>query len=226
MTPQTPAEAPVQEKKPPFFGRKERKLAKDALWDQNPISIQILGICSALAVTVQLKTTVVMCAAVVFVLCLSNVTISALRKYIPSEIRIIVEITVVSALVIMADQVLRAYLFDISRQLSIFVGLIITNCIILGRAEGFALHNPVSPSLIDGMANALGYSWILLVVAFFRELLGSGTLFGFKVVPEFLYNAGYENMGIMVLAPGAFFILGLIIWLQVTLIQARKGHES
>lgn len=225
MTPKTPETAEVKKAPKPLLGRKERKLLKDALWDQNPISIQILGICSALAVTVQLNTTVVMCLAVIAVLCLSNVTVSLLRKFIPSEIRIIVEITVVAALVIMADQILKAYLFDISRQLSIFVGLIITNCIILGRAEGFALHNPAFPSLIDGMANALGYSWILLVVAFFRELLGSGTLFGLQVVPQSLYNAGYENMGIMVLAPGAFFILGLIIWLQVTLIQAKKGPQ-
>jgi len=224
MTPQTTTEAPPPKKS--LLGKKERKLVKEALWDQNPISIQILGICSALAVTVQLMTTVVMCVAVIFVLCLSNVTISLLRKYIPSEIRIIVEITVIAALVIMADQVLQAFLYDISRQLSIFVGLIITNCIILGRAEGFAMHNPVYPSLIDGMANALGYSWILLAVAFFRELLGSGTLFGYQIIPQFLYNIGYENMGIMVLAPGAFFILGLLIWLQTSLILAKKGHES
>jgi len=224
MTPEATIqkEAPV---KKPLFGRKERKQVKDALWDQNPISIQILGICSALAVTVQLTTTVVMCLAVIFVVALSNVAVSALRHHIPSEIRIIVEITIIAALVIITDQVLRAYFFDISKQLSIFVGLIITNCIVLGRTEGFALANPVYPSLIDGLANALGYSWILLVVAFFRELLGSGTLFGIQIIPEFLYKAGYENMGIMVLAPGAFFVLGLLIWIQNTIILAKKQEQ-
>lgn len=209
--------------KKPLFGKKEKKIVKDALWDQNPISIQILGICSALAVTVQMTTTIVMCISVITVVALSNVVISSIRKLIPSEIRIIVEIAVIAALVIMADQILQAFLFDISKQLSIFVGLIITNCIVLGRAEGFAMSNPVFPSLIDGVSNSVGYSWILLTVSFFRELLGSGSLFGIKVVPHAFYEHGYQNMGIMVLAPGAFFVLGLIIWVQRTLTLNKKN---
>ncbi len=211
------------EKKSGLFGKKEKKIFKDALFDSNPISVQILGICSALAVTVQLSTTLVMCLAVIAVVSISNVVISSLRNLIPSEIRIIVEISIIAALVIMADQILQAYLFDISKQLSIFVGLIITNCIVLGRAEGFAMSNPPWASFVDGLANALGYSWILLTIAFFRELLGSGTLFGMHVIPQSAYEAGYQNMGIMVLAPGAFFVLGLIIWVQNSIRLSKKG---
>lgn len=214
-------EATIEKK--PLIGKREKKIFKDALWDQNPISVQILGICSALAVTVQMTTTVVMCLAVIAVIVLSNVVISSIRKLIPSEIRIIVEIAIISALVIMADQILQAFLFDISKQLSIFVGLIITNCIVLGRAEGFAMSNPVFPSLIDGISSSMGYAWILLMVAFFRELLGSGSLFGIHVVPTALYDLGYQNMGIMVLAPGAFFVLALIIWIQRTLSLKNKS---
>ncbi|MBF0253917.1 MAG: NADH:ubiquinone reductase (Na(+)-transporting) subunit D [Candidatus Omnitrophica bacterium] len=208
----------------PRFGRTEKKLIKDALWDQNPISVQILGICSALAVTVMMTTTAVMCAAVLFVLTFSNMIVSALRKWIPPQIRIIAEITIIAALVIIADQFLKAFLFDISKQLSIFVGLIITNCIVLGRAEGFANSNPVVPSILDGASSALGYGWILMTVSFIRELLGSGTLFGFHVIPQAAYDAGYENMGIMVLAPGAFFVLGILIWIQRTLSE-RGGKK-
>lgn len=214
-------EATIEKK--PLIGKREKKIFKDALWDQNPISVQILGICSALAVTVQMTTTVVMCLAVIAVIVLSNVVISSIRKLIPSEIRIIVEIAIISALVIMADQILQAFLFDISKQLSIFVGLIITNCIVLGRAEGFAMSNPVFPSLIDGISSSMGYALILLMVAFFRELLGSGSLFGIHVVPTALYDLGYQNMGIMVLAPGAFFVLALIIWIQRTLSLKNKS---
>lgn len=186
------------------------------IWESNPISGQILGICSALAVTVQLKTAVVMSLALTFVLALSNLTVSLLRNLIPRNIRIIVELTVIATLVIFADQVLKAFLYDISKQLSIFVGLIITNCIILGRAETYALGNPPLHSLLDGLGNGLGYSQILITVAILRELLGAGKLFGFQVVPTAFYAAGYENMGFMVLAPGAFIAIGLIVWLQKT----------
>ena len=186
------------------------------IWESNPISGQILGICSALAVTVQLKTAIVMSLALTFVLACSNLLISLMRKLIPRNIRIIVELTVIATLVIFADQVLKAFLYDISKQLSIFVGLIITNCIILGRAETYALGNPPFHSLLDGIGNGLGYSQILITVAVLREFFGAGKLFGFQVIPQAFYAAGYENMGFMVLAPGAFIAIGLIVWLQNT----------
>ena len=186
------------------------------IWESNPISGQILGICSALAVTVQLKTAVVMSLALTFVLAFSNLLISLMRKFIPRNIRIIVELTVVATLVIFADQVLKAFLYDISKQLSVFVGLIITNCIILGRAETYALGNPPFLSLLDGIGNGLGYSQILITVGVLREFFGAGKLFGFQVIPDTFYAAGYENMGLMVLAPGAFIAIGLIVWLQKT----------
>ncbi len=186
------------------------------IWESNPISGQILGICSALAVTVQLKTAIVMSLALTFVLAGSNLLISLMRKLIPRNIRIIVELTIIATLVIFADQVLKAFLYDISKQLSIFVGLIITNCIILGRAETYALGNPPFHSLLDGIGNGLGYSQILITVAVLREFFGAGKLFGFQVIPDAFYAAGYENMGFMVLAPGAFIAIGLIVWLQKT----------
>jgi Na+-transporting NADH:ubiquinone oxidoreductase subunit D len=186
------------------------------IWESNPISGQILGICSALAVTVQLKTAIVMSLALTSVLACSNLLISSMRKLIPRNIRIIVELTVIATLVIVADQVLKAFLYDISKQLSIFVGLIITNCIILGRAETYALGNPPFHSLLDGIGNGLGYSQILITVGVLRELLGAGKLFGFQVIPDRIYALGYENMGFMVLAPGAFIAIGLIVWLQKT----------
>jgi len=185
--------------------------------DNNPISTQVLGICSALAVTVQLQTAIVMSLAVISVLSLSNVLISLIRNKVPSNIRIIVELAIIATLVILVDQVLKAYLYDISKQLSVFVGLIITNCIVLGRAEAFALQNKPWPSFLDGVGNGLGYSMILIAVAFGRELLGSGSLFGFQVIPDAAYAAGYQNMGLMVLATGAFILLGLIIWVQRTI---------
>ena len=200
-----------------MFSKKNIKILKEPLSDNNPITFQVLGICSALAVTVQMRTALVMSLAVMFVLTLSNVSISVLRKSIPSKIRIIVELAVVATLVILVDQILKAFLFDISKQLSVFVGLIITNCIIMGRAEAFALQNKPWPSFLDGLGNALGYGWILMVIAMGRELLGSGTFFGFQVVPQVLYNLGYENMGLMVLAPGAFILLGLLVWVQRTI---------
>jgi Na+-transporting NADH:ubiquinone oxidoreductase subunit D len=165
---------------------------------------------------VQLKTAIVMSLALTFVLALSNLTISLMRNLIPRNIRIIIELTVIATLVIFADQVLKAFLYDISKQLSIFVGLIITNCIILGRSETYALGNPPFLSLMDGIGNGLGYSQILITVAVLRELFGAGKLFGFQVIPDAFYAAGYVNMGFMVLAPGAFIAIGLIVWLQKT----------
>jgi Na+-transporting NADH:ubiquinone oxidoreductase subunit D len=198
------------------WDKKAKKVVSDPLSDNNPITVQVLGICSALAVTVQLNTSLVMAAAVIAVLCTSNVTISVLRSYIPPQIRIIVQLSVIASLVIVVDQILQAFLYDISKALSVFVGLIITNCIIMGRAEAFAMANPPWQSFLDGVGNGLGYGGILVAVAFFRELLGSGTLFGFQVVPQVAYDFGYVNMGLMVLAPGAFIILGLLIWVQRT----------
>ncbi len=202
--------------------RKEKKILKDPLWDNNPISFQILGICSALAVTVQMKTAIVMSIALTFVLVISNVVISLLRNYIPSKIRIIVQLSVIATLVIVVDQILKAYLFAISKQLSVFVGLIITNCIVMGRAEGFAMANPPKESFYDGLSNGLGYSFVLIVVAAIRELLGSGSLLGLTVVPEALYKMGYADNGLMMLAPGAFLIMGLLIWLQRTIMGVSR----
>lgn len=190
-----------------------------ALWDVNPVSKQILGICSALAVTVQLNTAVVMSIALTLVVACSSLVISCMRRVIPRNIRIIVEVAVIATLVIVADELLKAFMYEISKQLSVFVGLIITNCIVLGRAEGFALSNPPFRSFMDGIANGIGYSSILIGVAFFRELLGSGKLFGFQVVPSVFYELGYLNNGLMVLAPGAFIIIGLFVWLEHTLLK-------
>jgi Na+-transporting NADH:ubiquinone oxidoreductase subunit D len=199
-----------------FTRTKAFKVFFNPIWESNPISGQILGICSALAVTVQLKTAIVMGLSLTFVLAFSNLLVSLMRNIIPRNIRIIVELTIIATLVIFADQVLKAFLYDISKQLSIFVGLIITNCIILGRAETYALGNPPMLSLLDGIGNGLGYSQILITVGILRELLGAGKLLGFQVVPEAFYAAGYRNMGFMVLAPGAFIAIGLIVWLQKT----------
>ncbi len=195
------------------------KAIATSLWEANPISKQILGICSALAVTVQLKTAIVMSLALSLVVAFSSMVISSIRNLIPRNIRIIVEVSIIATLVIIADEVLKAFLYDISKQLSVFVGLIITNCIVLGRAEGYALANPPLPSFVDGLANGIGYGSILIGVAFFRELLGSGKLLGYSVIPDAFYAAGYENMGLMVLAPGAFIVIGLFVWLQHTLIN-------
>ncbi len=181
---------------------------------QNPISVLVLGICSALAVTVQLKPSVVMMLAMTFVLTFSNVIVSFLRNVIPKNIRIIVELTVIASLVILADQFLKAFMFDISKQLSVFVGLIITNCIIMGRAEAYALANNPWHAMWDGLGNGLGYGIILVVVGFFRELFGAGTLWGIPVIPQFVYDAGYVNLGLMVFAPAAFIVIGLVTWLQ------------
>ena len=164
-----------------------------------------------------------MSLAVMFVLATSNVAISLLRTKIPSKIRIIVELAIVATLVILVDQILKAFLFDISKQLSVFVGLIITNCILLGRAEAFALQNKAWPSFLDGLGNALGYGWILMIIATGREILGSGSIMGFQIIPDSFYAAGYENMGLMVLAPGAFILLGLLVWAQRSI--TKTVHE-
>ncbi len=195
------------------------KTFADPLWQNNPISIQVLGICSALAVTVQLNTAVVMALALTFVISFSNLTVSILRNSIPGNVRIIFELSIISTLVIIADQLLQAFMYDISRQLSVFVGLIITNCIVMGRAETFAMSNAPLLSFVDGLGNGLGYGAVLVLVAFFRELLGSGKLFGFDVIPQGFYAAGYENMGFMLLAPAAFIIIGLLVWLQKTVMD-------
>lgn len=205
-----------------LISKQDRKIVKDALWDNNPITFQVLGICSALAVTVQLKTALVMCVALTTVLAFSNTIISLLRNLIPSKIRIIVQLSVISTLVILADQLLKAYMYDVSKQLSVFVGLIITNCIVMGRAEAYAMANPPWKSFLDGLGNGMGYSAILILVAIGREILGSGTLLGFTVIPQSAYDAGYVNCGVMVLAPGAFFLLGLIIWVQ----RAVSGYTE
>jgi len=195
------------------------KAFSEPLIKSNPVFIQMLGICSALAVTVQLKTAIVMGLSLTFVLAFSNLIISMLRKIIPRNIRMIVELSVIATLVILADEVLRAFLYDISKQLSVFVGLIITNCIVMGRAETFALGNPPGLSFLDGLGNGAGYGSVLVAVAFIRELLGSGKLFGFSVIPNSFYNAGYENMGFMLLAPAAFIIIGLLVWLQKSIVK-------
>ena len=180
--------------------------------NNNPITLQVLGICSALAVTIRMDTAIVMTLAVVVVMSISNTVISLLRNYIPGKVRIIVQLSVIASLVILTDQFLKAYMYDMSKQLTVFVALIITNCIVMGRAEAFAMQNGPWRSFLDGLGNALGYGMILIGVAFFRELLGSGTIYNFQVIPDSFYLAGYENMGLMVLSPGAFIILGLIVW--------------
>lgn len=201
---------------------KSYKEIAGALWAANPISKQILGICSALAVTVQLKTAIVMSLALTFVVAFSSLIISLIRHLIPRNIRIIAEVAIIATLVILADELLKAFFYDISKQLSVFVGLIITNCIVLGRAEGYALINPPFRSFMDGIANGIGYSSVLIGVAFLRELLGSGKLLGYTVIPAAFYEAGYVNNGLMVLAPGAFIIIGLFVWLEHTLLKNRK----
>ena len=204
----------VNKEKEPLFSKKSRKLLSDPMDDNNPITVQVLGICSALAITVQLKPALVMSVSVMVVMAASNVIISLLRNLIPNRIRIIVQLVVVASMVILVDQVLRAYAYDVSKELSIFIGLIITNCIVMGRLEAFALGHGVWKSFLDGIGNAVGYGFILVVVAFFRELLGSGKLLGFQVVPDALYEMGYENNGLMLLSPMALITVGILIWIQ------------
>lgn len=180
----------------------------------NPVIVQVLGICSALAVTAKLQPAVVMTISVVAVLAFANVIISCLRKTIPTSIRIIVQLVVVAALVVIVDQILKAYTYDVSKQLSVFIGLIITNCIIMGRLEAFALNNRPWPAFLDGIGNGLGYGIILIIVAFFRELFGSGTLWGCQVIPQWWYDAGYQNNGMMILPPMALITVACIIWVH------------
>ena len=190
------------------------KLLTDPINLNNPITVQILGICSALAITVKLEPAVVMSLSVIFVTALSNFIISLLRNTIPTRIRIIVQLVVIASLVIIVDQFLKAFVYDVSKQLSVFVGLIITNCIIMGRLEAFALGNKPIPALLDGIGNGAGYGLVLIIVAFFRELLGSGTIWNVRVIPQSLYAAGYENNGLMILPPMALILVGVIIWVQ------------
>ncbi|MCF7505814.1 MULTISPECIES: NADH:ubiquinone reductase (Na(+)-transporting) subunit D [Vibrio] len=180
--------------------------------DNNPIALQVLGVCSALAVTTKLETAFVMTIAVMFVTALSNFFVSLIRNHIPNSVRIIVQMAIIASLVIVVDQVLKAYLYDISKQLSVFVGLIITNCIVMGRAEAFAMKSAPIPSFIDGLGNGLGYGFVLITVGFFRELLGSGKLFGMEVLPLVSNGGWYQPNGLMLLAPSAFFLIGFLIW--------------
>ena len=198
-----------------LFSSKSMKLLTNPLNDSNPITVQVLGVCSALAVTAKLEPAFVMAISVMFVMTFSNVIISLLRKTIPNRIRIIVQLVVIAALVILVDEVLRAFVYDVSKQLSVFIGLIITNCIIMGRLEAFALANKPWDAFLDGIGNSFGYGWILIAVAFFRELLGSGTVWGYPVVEKIgLYDIGYENNGFLILSPAALIVVGIIIWIQ------------
>jgi len=204
---------------------KLKKIVKTPIILENPIVFQVLGICSALAVTSKLETAIVMALAVTFVLTFSNLAISLIRKHIPGSIRIIVEMTIIASLVIIADQIIKAFAYDISRQLSVYVGLIITNCILMGRAEAFALHNPPLDSLLDGLGNGLGYSLVLLIVGFFRELIGSGKLLGFQILPVNTEGGWYLPNGLFLLPASAFFLIGILIWLLRTL-WPKPGQED
>ncbi|MBA2500269.1 MAG: NADH:ubiquinone reductase (Na(+)-transporting) subunit D [Chitinophagaceae bacterium] len=199
-----------------LFSPKNKKLVTDPLNDSNPITVQVLGICSALAVTTKMEPSIVMAMAVVVVCAFSNLVISIIRNIIPNRIRIIVQLTVVASLVILVDQVLKAYVYDVSKQLSVFVGLIITNCIIMGRLEAFAMGNKPWPAFLDGVGNGIGYGLILVLVSAVRELLGSGELMGFRIVPDSFYKLGYFNNGLAILPPMALIVVGVFIWIQRT----------
>ena len=216
----------VQKPAEELFSKRRRKLISDPLNDDNPITVQVLGICSALAVTSQMWPTTIMAMSVLVVVVMSNLTISAMRNIIPSRIRIIVQLAVVASLVILVDQVLKAYAYDVSKELSVFIGLIITNCIIMGRLEAFAMGNKPYDSILDGLGSGFGYAWIILAVAFFRELFGAGAIFGFKVFEAIGFSkegwagAPFPNNGLMVTPVGAFMVLGLIIWIQ----RSKTGY--
>lgn len=210
VAPKEPSEA--------MLSKRRRRLLSDPMSDDNPITVQVLGICSALAVTTQLAPTSIMAISVVFVIVFSNLIISMMRNLVPGRVRIIVQLAIIATLVTLVDQVLKAYFFDIWKSLTVFVGLIITNCIVMGRLEAFAMGNKPYDSILDGLGSGFGYAWIILVVAFFRELLGSGALFGFKVFEAVGIN--FPNNGLMVTAVGAFVILGLLIWVQ----RSVSGH--
>ncbi|MBX3433397.1 MAG: NADH:ubiquinone reductase (Na(+)-transporting) subunit D [Pirellulales bacterium] len=203
-----------------------RDVLVEPVFDKNPIALQVLGICSALAVTSQLQTAFVMAVSVTLVTGLSSAAVSAIRKFIPSSIRIIVQMTVIASLVIVVDQILKAYAFNISKQLSVFVGLIITNCIVMGRAEGYAMKNPPDMSFWDGIGNGLGYSLILLVVGVVRELFGSGSLWGVTLLPKAADGGWYVPNGLLLLPPSAFFLIGLIIWAIRTWKPAQVEREG
>jgi Na+-transporting NADH:ubiquinone oxidoreductase subunit D len=204
----------MSQDKEPLFSAKNMRLLKEPLDDSNPITVQVLGICSALAITVKLEPSVVMALSVIFVMAVSNVVVSLLRSKIPPRIRIIVQLTVIASLVILVDEFLAAFAYEVSQQLSVFVGLIITNCIIMGRLEAFALGNKPWPAFLDGVGNAAGYGVILVIVGFVRELFGSGTIWGYQVIPETFYSVGYENNGLFILPPMALITVGIIIWVQ------------
>ena len=204
----------MAEEKEPMFSPKNIKLLTNPINVDNPITKQVLGICSALAVTVKLEPAIVMSLSVLVVLSFGNVIISFMRNGIPSRIRIIVQLVVIAALVILVDQVLKAFAYDVSKQLSVFVGLIITNCIIMGRFEAFAMANKPWPAFLDGLGNGAGYAWILVAVAFFRELFGTGSLMGMKIIPDSFYDLGYVNNGLVLLPPMALFAVATIIWIQ------------
>lgn len=197
-----------------FLSDKNKEILLGPLSKNNPVIVQVLGICSALAVTAQMEPALVMSLSLTAVLAFANVIISLLRNTIPNRIRIIVQLVVVAALVIIVDQILKAFAYEVSQQLSVFVGLIITNCILMGRLEAFALGNKPWPAFLDGIGNGIGYSIILLIVAFFRELFGSGTLFGHQVIPQAFYDFGYQNNGLMILPPMALIVVGCIIWVH------------
>ena len=205
---------------------KTRDALLDPVLNNNPIALQILGICSALAVTSKLETAVTMCLAVIFVLVFSNMGVSVIRHHIPTSIRIIVQMTIIASMVIIVDQFLKAYAFDISRQLSVFVGLIITNCIVMGRAEAYAMQNGVGMSALDGLGNGLGYSFILLILAVIRELFGSGKLYGFEVFALTSDGGWYAPNGLMLLPPSAFFLIGGIIWVLRTIKTEQIEEEE
>ncbi|GAB4489323.1 MAG: NADH:ubiquinone reductase (Na(+)-transporting) subunit D [Saprospiraceae bacterium] len=214
MSVETAPVAPPEVKKEGLLSKKNRKILRDPLDDNNPITVQILGICSALAVTVQVKPAIIMALGVTFVTAFSNLIIALIRDGIPNRIRMIVQLVVVALLVTLVDQLLKAYMYDISKKLSVFVGLIITNCIVMGRLEAFAMAQRPWPSFLDGIGNGLGYGMILVIVSIIRETLGSGSILGFKVIPQWLYDAGYVNNGLMMLPPAALFIIGCFIWWQ------------
>jgi Na+-transporting NADH:ubiquinone oxidoreductase subunit D len=212
----------VEKKSEPLFSKKNKKLVSNPLDIDNPITVQVLGVCSALAVTTQMKPALVMSIGLTVVTAASNVVISMMRNSIPSRIRIIVQLAIVSLWVILVDQILKAYVYDVSKQLSVFVGLIITNCIVMGRLEAFAMGNKPWPSFLDGVGNGLGYGMILMIIALFRELFGSGAIFGFKVFEAIGLN--YQGNGLMLLPAGACILLGVIIWVQRSLNGYREAH--
>jgi Na+-transporting NADH:ubiquinone oxidoreductase subunit D len=205
--------AEIKEKEP-LFSAKNLKLIKNPINFSNPITVQVLGICSALAVTAKLMPAIVLSISVLVVMAVSNVVVSLLRNGIPPRIRIIVQLVIIASMVILVDQILKAFVYDVSKQLSVFVGLIITNCIIMGRLEAFAMSNKPWPAFLDGIGNALGYGIILIIIAFFRELLGSGTILDIQVIPDAFYEFGYKNNGLMILPPMALITVGVIIWVQ------------